>query len=257
MCQGVGIFANNKKAVFTYGTNSHSTTAEKLHLNEDNWRHYEYLWWNKKIQEVHMDRVAEEILKGIDKKTARKHVNKLVKDNFSTQKGLVKWLKTVPEEWDELMKPKHARLAKRVNPVLVEHRDRIEWFKKQPIERFNPYQATKLPKLEAIRKVMPKAVRAQVWDQVGAQVRAQVWDQVGAQVRDQVGDQVRDQVGDQVRAQEYSTSYWAIKLTLGLPIKHWFFDFLKLGIMIVFVKGKIKVFGKKGKYLGEYDSKDL
>ena len=69
----------------------------------------------------------------------------------------------------------------------------------------------------------------------------------------QVGDQVRDQVRDQV----YSTSYWGIKVTLGLPIKHWFFDFLKLGVMIVFVQGKVKVFGKKGKFLGEYDEADF
>jgi len=27
--------------------------------------------------------------------------------------------------------------------------------------------------------------------------------------------------------------------------------------MIVFIKGKAKVFGKKGKYLGEYDEKKL
>jgi hypothetical protein len=27
--------------------------------------------------------------------------------------------------------------------------------------------------------------------------------------------------------------------------------------MVIFVQGKIKIFGKKGKYLGEYDKKDL
>jgi hypothetical protein len=40
-------------------------------------------------------------------------------------------------------------------------------------------------------------------------------------------------------------------------MNHWFFDFLKLGVMIVFVQGKVKVFGKKGKYLGEYDMEDF
>jgi hypothetical protein len=84
-----------------------------------------------------------------------------------------------------------------------------------------------------------------------------VWAQVGAQVWDQVGDQVWAQVWDQVGDQVWATSYWGIKITLGLPIKHWFFDFLKLGVMIVFVRGKMKIFGKKGKFLGEYDEKDF
>jgi hypothetical protein len=62
MCQGIAIFANNKKAVYGKKTNSHSTTAKQLRLNEDNFRHYEYLWWDKEIQEVHMDRVGKEII---------------------------------------------------------------------------------------------------------------------------------------------------------------------------------------------------
>ena len=57
--------------------------------------------------------------------------------------------------------------------------------------------------------------------------------------------------------QVWATSYWGIKVTLGLPIKHWFFDFLKLGVMIILVQGKVKVFGKKGMFLGEYDRKDF
>ena len=111
-------------------------------------------------------------------------------------------------------------------PIAYEkaYQDKIAKFKKENIEKYNPYQTKKLPDLSSI----PKELRAQVWDQVRDQVGAQVWDQVGA------------------------TSYWGIKVVLGLPIKHWFFDFLKLGIMIIFVKGKVKVFGKKGKYLGEW-----
>jgi hypothetical protein len=92
-----------------------------------------------------------------------------------------------------------------------------------------------------------------VRDQVGAQVRDQLWDQVG----DQVWAQVRDQLWDQIRDQVWATSYWAVKCILELPIKHWYFDFLKLGVMIVFVDGKIKIFGKKGKYLGEYEISSL
>jgi len=63
-------------------------------------------------------------------------------------------------------------------------------------------------------------------------------------------------VGDQVGAQVWATSYWAIKVVLGLSIKHWFFDFLKLGIMVIFVQGKVKIFGKKGMYLGEYTEEE-
>jgi len=71
----------------------------------------------------------------------------------------------------------------------------------------SPYGATLGGALawQLLRSMGDKAVKDQVWDQVGAQVRAQVWDQVGdqvgAQVRAQVWDQVWDQVGDQVGAQ--------------------------------------------------------
>ena len=82
---------------------------------------------------------------------------------------------------------------------------------------------------------------------------ALAWQMLRSLRPDQVRAQVRAQVGDQV----WATSYWAIKMTFGLPIKHWFFDFLKLGVMVVFVQGKVKVFGKNGKYLGEYDEKDF
>ena len=95
----------------------------------------------------------------------------------------------------------------------------------------------------------------QVWDQVGAQVRAQVGDQVWAQVRAQVwaqvGDQVRDQVGNQVWAQVGAIAYFAIKLFLDLPYEHPVFDLIRLGVIVVNVNGKYKIFGKNGKYLGE------
>ena len=81
--------------------------------------------------------------------------------------------------------------------------------------------------------------------------------QYGANMMKNKGDQVRGQVWDQIGDQVWATSYWAVKITLGLPIKHWFFDFLKLGVMILFVSGKVKVFGKKGKFLGEYDEEEF
>ncbi len=281
---GVAFFANNKRAVYG-NTNSHSDSELQLKINGDHYRKFEYLWWEKKIQQVHYDQVAEDILAKIDENKAQRLVELSVKKNFNTDTKLAKWLKKVPDEWDKLMEPQFYTLAKKVNPLLVTYIDKIEKFKKQPVEKFNPYQAEKLPLLSKIKKLIPKSVRDQVraqvwdqvrnqvwaqvwaqvwdqvWDQVRAQVRDQVWDQVRAQVWDQVGaqvwDQVGDQVGDQVWDQVWATSYWAIKVTLGLPIKHWFFDFLKLGVMIVFVQGKVKVFGKKGKYLGEYNQKDL
>lgn len=129
-------------------------------------------------------------------------------------------------------------------------------------EKYNPYQATKLPELDAIKKTGLRAqVWAQVWDQVRAQVGAQVGAQVRAQVRDQVGAQVwaqvRDQVWAQVRAQVGATCYWAVNIHFELGVSHWFGNLLSLGVMPIFVSGKVKFFGKKGKYLGEYDEKDL
>ena len=294
MCQGIAIFADNKRALYGKKTNSHSETASQHNVNEDNFRKFEYLWWEKKIVDAHSDRESQQIVAKISYAKALQLVEKLVRKNFGTQVGLAKWLKGVPDEWDKLMEPEFKSLAKKVNPILITFQDKIAKFKKQPIEKYNPYQATKLPSLKKLRSFKKlDQVRDQVWaqvgdqvwdqvrDQVGAQVRDQVWDQVRDQVRDQVGDQVRDQVRDQVGAQVrdqvwaqvrdqvwdqvrdqvgdqvWATSYWAVKLTLGLPVKHWFFDFLKLGVMIVFVKGKAKIFGKKGKYLGEYNESDL
>ena len=128
------------------------------------------------------------------------------------------------------------------------YQQKIEAFKEDDIEKYNPYQATKLPSKKILVPFMDK-VRDKVRDKVSDQVRYQVWDQVW----DQVSYQVRYQVRDQVRA----TSYWGVKIALDLPVKHWFFDFLKLGVMIIFVKDKVKIFGKKGMYLGEYDESEF
>ncbi len=292
MCNGVAFFANNKKAIYG-NTSSHSDSELQLKIEGDHWRKFEYLWWEKKIQQVHYDQVAKDILKQINERKAYKLVELSVKKNFNTEIKLAKWLKKVPDEWDKLIEPKFYNLAKKVNPLLVTFKDKIEKFKKQPIEKFNPYQAEKLPSLSKIKRFIPKLVRARVSNQVGNQVRNQVWDQVGIPVWNQVGTQVWNQVSNQVGAQVWNqvgnqvgtqvwnqvsnqvgaqvwnqvgipvwnqvgaTSYWGIKIALSLPIRHWFFDFLELGVMIVFVQGKVKVFGKKGKYLGEYSQEDF
>jgi len=300
MCQGCAIFANNKKALYAKKTVSHSDGAKELRINEDKYRKFEYLWWKKELNQVHYDEVAKNILAKVDIEKATKLSSELVKKNLKSQAQLAKWLKGVPEEWDKLLDPKFKSLAMKVSPKLLTYQDKIKSFKYSD-KKFNPYQATKLPPVEEIKKAIPVKVRNQVWSQVWSQVRSQVWSQVwsqvgsqvwsqvggqvwsqvGGQVRSQVGDQVwsqvwgqvggqvggqvwgqvRSQVGGQVGGQVWSqvwaVSYWGIKTQLGLSIKHWFFDFLKLGIMIVFVKGKAKVFGKKGKFLGEYDIKEF
>ncbi len=231
MCDGIPIFSNNTKAFHGVGTNSHSTAAEILKIKEDEHMKSEYHWWDKTFVPDHYDYEGIQILKdnGVDIDKATKIAEKYVKTAFRTQDQLAKWLKKNSSEWGKLMDTKHKSLAKKVNPKLLIYQDKIEKFKKEDIEKYNPYQATKLPRLEDIKKKIPVQVGAQVWDQVGAQVGAQVW----------------------------ATSYWEIKFIFKLPIKHWFFDFLKLGVMIIFVRGKVKVFGKKGMYLGEYDQKDF
>jgi hypothetical protein len=96
----------------------------------------------------------------------------------------------------------------------------------------NPITAKKLPPIKKIKKIL-------------AQVGAQVGDQVGAQVRDQVRAQVWAQVG--------ITAYYAVKEFLNLNYEHPAFDLIKLGIFIVKVENKFKIFGDKGKYLGEFE----
>jgi hypothetical protein len=116
-----------------------------------------------------------------------------------------------------------------------------------------------------VRAQVRDQVGDQVWDQVGDHVRAQVGAQVGAQVRDQVGAQVRaqvraqvwDQVGDHVRAQVRDQvgiiAYHAVKNFFNLDYDHPAFELIRLGIMVVNVLGKFKVFGKNGKFLGEFE----
>ena len=116
-------------------------------------------------------------------------------------------------------------------PLLKDINGRLKNYK--PI---NPITAETMPPANKIKKI-----RAQVWAQVG--------DQVGAQVGDQVGAQDGDQVGDQVRV----CAYQAVAEFFNLDYDHPAFDLIRLGIMVVNVLGKFKVFGNGGKYLGEVE----
>ena len=93
MCVGTPIFANNKKAFYGKGTNSHSAAASNMNLSEDKYWKYEYHWHIKKLVDDHYDQTGKDILKGIDKKKADKHVKALIKKEFSTPQGIYKWLK--------------------------------------------------------------------------------------------------------------------------------------------------------------------
>ena len=124
----------------------------------------------------------------------------------------------------------------------------------------NPFQAEEMPdpdKIKSIVRSIGTQVGAQVRDQVGTKVGAQVWDQVGAQVwaqvGDQVGTQVRTQVRDQVWDQVGMIAYYAVKLFMQLDYEHPAFDLIRMGVMVIKVKNKLKVFGKNGKYLGGID----
>ncbi len=178
MCQGVPIFANNKKALYGKGTNSHSTSAGKLRIDEDKYRKFEYLWWEKKLINAHYDQTAEDILKKINPDKADSLAKTLVKKEFNTDIKLAKWLKGVPDEWDKLLEPKFEKLAKKVNPKLIYYSKKIKSFKYSD-KKFNPYQATKLPTLNQLKK---QKGLTHVRDQVGAQVWAQVWAPFSAQL---------------------------------------------------------------------------
>jgi hypothetical protein len=122
---------------------------------------------------------------------------------------------------------------------------------------------------DQVRAQVRAQVGDQVWDQVRARVRDQVWDQVRdqvrARVRDQVWDQVRDQVWDQVRAQVraqvgdqvWMTAYFAVKEFLNLDYDHPAFDLIRLGVIVIKVSDRFKVFGKNGKFLGEFKDEKI
>ena len=134
--------------------------------------------------------------------------------------------------------------------------DIIRVRKVTPVESFFPFLKNLNSRLKEYRpknpitgEIMPpidkiKATMDQIRDKVGAQVLDQVWDQVGDQVLDQVGDQVWDQVR--------VCAYKAIADFFGLDCDHPAFELVRMGIIVVEVREKFKVFGKAGKYLGEF-----
>ncbi len=151
----------------------------------------------------------------------------------------------------DIIRIKKVHSVESLFPLLKNINQKLKDFKPK-----NPIMAEKMPPKSKIMEIL-----AQVWDQVGAQVR----DQVGAQVRAQVGAQVRAQVGAQVRAQAWAQvwdqvgdqvwvcAYHAIIEFFGLDYDHPAFEFIRLGIIVIKVVGKFKVFGKNGKFLGEFD----
>jgi hypothetical protein len=147
----------------------------------------------------------------------------------------------------DIIKIKKVYKIESLYPALKDIRQRLYNYIPQ-----NPITAETMPEQSKIKKILAQVgaqVWAQVWDQVRDQVRDQGWAQVGAQVGDQVWDQVWAQVWDQV----WVFAYYAIKLFLDLPYEHPAFDLVRLGIIVVTVDGKVKVFGKDGKFLGEFD----
>ena len=206
MCDGIPIFSNNKKAFHGIGTSSHSESAEKLKISEDHYLKSEYHWWDKEFEPDHYDSEGIHILKqnGVDIDKATKIAEKYVKKSFSKQSQVIAWLKKTPSEWGRVLDTNNISFIRKVNPKLLTYKNKIKKFQKTPIEKFNPYQAIKLPSLKDMKKRLPAQVWAQVRAQVGDQVWDQVWDQVRDQVRAQVGDQVWDQVRDQVRDQVWA-----------------------------------------------------
>ncbi len=68
---------------------------------------------------------------------------------------------------------------------------------------------------------------------------------------------VRASVRDSVRAQSYLAGYLAIKDFMHLDYEHPVFDIIRLGVIVLVVDGKVKVFGKAGKLLGEFDEAEI
>ncbi len=100
----------------------------------------------------------------------------------------------------------------------------------------NPITATKMPNKKALIKNL-QAVWASVRDSVGASVRASVWASVGNQ--------------------SYIAGYLAIKDFMHLDYEHPAFSLIRMGVIVVVVDGKVKVFGKAGKFLGEFDEAEI
>ncbi len=123
----------------------------------------------------------------------------------------------------------------------------------------NPITATKMPDEQIMRGVLVRikdsvwnSVWASVRDSVGDSVWNSVWASVRASVGVSVGDSVRASVWDSVGGQSAICGYHAINKFLKLGIEHPAFDLVELGVIVVQTGGMVKVYGKKGKFLGEF-----
>ena len=194
----------------------------------------------------------------------------------------------VPENSDgkfrtDIIKIKKVHSVESLFPALKDINRRLKDYK--PV---NPITAEKMPPKSEIKKIMAQVedqVLAQIrnqawdqiWDQIWDQVVAQIKNQIRAQIRNQIRAQVGDQVGNriwaqacnqvwnqvwnqvgaqvwnQVGAQVWVCAYHAVKEFFNLDCDHPAFGLVRLGIMVVSVSGKFKVFGINGKFLGEFE----
>ena len=125
----------------------------------------------------------------------------------------------------DIIKIKKIHSIESLFPALKGINERLKKYKPT-----NPITAEEMPPKSKIKKIMA---------QVGA--FGGISSQVGAQVRDQVGAQV------------WVCAYHAVKEFFNLDYDHPAFELIRLGIMVVKVLGKFKVFGKSGKFLGEFE----
>ena len=91
----------------------------------------------------------------------------------------------------------------------------------------NPITATKMPDEQIMRGVLVR-------------------------IKASVGDSVWDSVRASVGGQSAICGYHAINKFLKLGIEHPAFDLVELGVIVVQTGGMVKVYGKKGKFLGEF-----
>src|SRR3990167_370867 len=109
MCEGIAIFVNNKKALCGKGTSSHSEAVIKLKINEDDYRKYEYHFWDKRLVADKYDSTAEQILAHIDKKKAYMLAKRLVAKDFNTDTKIIKWLGRISNQYKYIRKIKSLR----------------------------------------------------------------------------------------------------------------------------------------------------
>jgi len=160
-------------------------------------------------------------------------------------------------------------------PKLKELKKRLKTYK--PI---NPITATEMPSEVQIQKILKEiwdsvrdsvyangwasvwdsvrdSVYASIWPFIGNFVRASIWNCVGDPVRASVRASFWNCVGDPTGDSVVIISYYAIKLFMNFEYEHPVFDLIRLGIIVIKVDNKFKVFGKNGTFLGEFNDSFL